>query len=96
MPQTPADIPGRKYGLISLRPPNACPLCVPFPHFLAQGVIPLGGCKVEPVERGPRGSKFGIKITHPDFVAGKMLVLACDKEDDQKAWLRALTDCSRV
>ena len=35
----------------------------------AKGAIPLGGCKVDLVERGPK-AKFGIKITHPDFYAG--------------------------
>jgi hypothetical protein len=61
-----------------------------------QGVIPLGGCKVEPIERGPGKSKFGIKITHPDFVAGRSLVLAADKQEDQEAWISTLNDCSRV
>jgi hypothetical protein len=61
-----------------------------------QGVVPLGGCKVEKVERGPKGSKFGLKITHPDFYAGRQLILAADKEDDQEAWLKAINDCSRV
>ena len=35
----------------------------------AKGAIPLGGCKVDLVERGPK-AKYGIKITHPDFYAG--------------------------
>ena len=35
----------------------------------AKGAIPLGGCKVELCERGPK-AKFGLKITHPDFYAG--------------------------
>jgi hypothetical protein len=49
------------------------------------------------VERGPKGSaKFGLRVTHPDFYAGRMLVLACDSLDDQKAWFDTLTDCSRV
>jgi hypothetical protein len=61
-----------------------------------KGIIPLGGCKVELTPRGPSKGKFGLKITHPDFMAGKMLILAAEKEDDQKAWEQALTDCSRV
>ncbi len=59
-------------------------------------MIPLGGCKVETIERGPRNSKFGLKITHPDFTSGRMLVLAAEKDEDHKAWLQALNDCSRV
>ena len=59
-------------------------------------MIPLGGCKVEAVERGPGKSKFGIKISHPDFVAGRTLILASEKEDDQTGWIQALNDCSRV
>lgn len=61
-----------------------------------KGVIPLGGCKVDLVERGPKASKLGLKITHPDFLAGRMLVLAAETEPEQKAWLEALNDCSRV
>lgn len=61
-----------------------------------QGVIPLGGCKVEKVERGPGKSKFGLKISHTDFVAGRTLVLAAEKEEEQAAWFQALNDCSRV
>lgn len=66
------------------------------PAVFTQGVIPLGGCKVELVERGPKGAKFGLKITSPDFYPGRMLILATDKEDDQKGWLQTLNDCSRV
>lgn len=51
---------------------------------------------MELVERGPKGSKFGLKISHPDFVAGRFLVLAAEKEEEQKAWEKALNDCSRV
>jgi hypothetical protein len=61
-----------------------------------KGIIPLGGCKVDAVARGPNGKKFGLKITHPDFMAGKMLILAAETEADQKAWEQALNDCSRV
>lgn len=61
-----------------------------------KGVIPLGGCKVDLVERGPKGFKFGLRITHPDFYAGKMLILAAESLDEQKAWLETLNDCSRV
>jgi len=39
----------------------------------AKGAIPLGGCKVDLVERGPK-AKYGIKITHPDFYAGAWLL----------------------
>lgn len=68
------------------------------PHFdtKPKGVIPLGGCKVDVVERGPKSFKWGLRITHPDFYAGRMLVLAAESEDDQKAWLISLGDCSRV
>ena len=43
-----------------------------------------------------QGNKFGIKVTHPDFVAGRALILAADSADAQKSWLQALQDCSRV
>jgi hypothetical protein len=56
----------------------------------------LGGSHVEEIERGPRGSKFGLKISHPDFPQGKVLVLAAEKKEEQALWLRALNDCSRV
>jgi hypothetical protein len=65
-------------------------------HRAEQGVIPLGGSKVELVERGPKGNKFGIKVTHPDFFAGRALVLAAESETGQKEWLDTLQDCSRV
>lgn len=61
-----------------------------------RGVIPLGGCNVEKVERGPAGTTFGFCISHPDFVAGRVLVLAAETEEDQKAWLTAIDECSRV
>ncbi len=51
---------------------------------------------METIERGPRGTKFGLKVTHPDFTAGRALVLAADKEESQKLWLQTLNDCSRV
>ena len=61
-----------------------------------KGIIPLGGCKVEAVERGPKGAKFGIKVTHPDFLSGKLLVLAAESASEQTSWEKALNDCSRV
>ena len=61
-----------------------------------QGVVPLGGSKVETIERGPKGNKFGIKVTHPDFSAGRALILAAESADAQKSWLTTLQDCSRV
>ena len=61
-----------------------------------KGLIPLGGCHVEEVARGPKGAKFGLKVSHADFPAGKVLVLAAEKKEDQALWLRALLDCSRV
>lgn len=61
-----------------------------------QGVIPLGGSKVELIERGPKGCKFGLKVTHPDFLAGRALVLAAETADAQTQWKEALEDCSRV
>jgi hypothetical protein len=61
-----------------------------------KGVIPLGGCKVDLVDRGPKAYKYGLRITHPDFIAGRMLILAAETADEQKAWLESLTDCSRV
>ncbi|RYG52626.1 hypothetical protein EON67_00755 [archaeon] len=68
-------------------------------HFNTKpkGIIPLGGCKVDVVERGPKGlTSWGLRITHPDFYTGKLLILAAESEAEQKAWLEALTDCSRV
>ena len=61
-----------------------------------QGVLPLGGAKVELVERGPKGNKFGIKVSHPDFYAGRALILASENAEEQQKWLTALQDCSRV
>ena len=61
-----------------------------------QGIVPLGGSKVEKVERGPKGSKFGLKITHPDFMAGRALVLSADNAASQTAWLATLQEASRV
>lgn len=61
-----------------------------------KGVLPLGGAKVETVERGPKGCKFGIKVSHPDFYAGRALILSAETEESQKQWLTALQDCSRV
>jgi len=58
--------------------------------------IPLGGCKVDLVDRGPKAARFGLRITHPDFYAGRMLILAAESADEQKAWLETLNDCSRV
>lgn len=65
-------------------------------RFWPQGIVPLGGCKVEKVERGPKGGKFGLRITHPDFYAGRELILAQETAADQDAWLVALNNCSRV
>ena len=59
-------------------------------------MIPLGGSKVELVERGPKGNKFGLKVTHPDFHAGRALILAAETADGQKQWKETLEDCSRV
>ena len=61
-----------------------------------KGIIPLGGCHVEEEARGPKGTKFGLKISHPDFPPGKALVLAAEKKEDQALWMKALLDCSRV
>lgn len=61
-----------------------------------KGVLPLGGAKVEATERGPKGGKFGIIITHPDFRAGRALVLSAETAESQAQWLQALKDCSRV
>lgn len=49
-----------------------------------KGCIPLGGCKVDLVDRGPKGIRFGLRITHPDFFAGRLLILAAENEADQK------------
>lgn len=61
-----------------------------------KGIVPLGGCKVEKVERGPKGGKVGLQITHPDFYEGRMLILAAESAEDQEAWFAALNNCSRV
>ena len=76
---------------------RAVAIIVPrFCFFPLQGIVPLGGCKVEKVERGPKGGKFGLRITHPDFYAGRELILAQETSADQEAWLVALNNCSRV
>jgi len=61
-----------------------------------KGVIPLGGCTVELVERGPGKSSFGLRIQHPDFYAGRALVLAGENGEEQIAWKETLQNCSRV
>jgi WW domain/PH domain len=61
-----------------------------------RGVIPLGGAHVEACERGPKGAKGGIQISHPDFYAGRKLILCAENAEAQKAWIESLTDCSRV
>ncbi|CAE7708472.1 PLEKHD1, partial [Symbiodinium sp. KB8] len=69
------------------------------PHFdnKPKGVIPLGGCSVELIERGPKESGMhGLKVTHPDFYTGRHLVLCAESEDEQRAWFDALNDCGRV
>lgn len=48
------------------------------------------------MDRGPKAARFGLRITHPDFYAGRMLILAAESADEQKAWLETLNDCSRV
>ena len=51
---------------------------------------------METVERGPKGGKFGIKITHPDFYTGRALILSAETAESQAQWVAALNDCARV
>jgi hypothetical protein len=62
-----------------------------------KGAIPLGGCRVERVARGPPGAPFGLRVSQPDFRPGKTLLLAAELEEEQAAWERVIRElCSRV
>jgi hypothetical protein len=82
-------------GFLFYYPPNSSANPTHF-NTKPKGLVPLGGSKVETVERGPKGCKFGIKVTHPDFYAGRALVLAAESAESQEAWKKTLEDCSRV
>lgn len=48
--------------------------------------------------RGPKKGEInhGIKITHPDFLPGRALVLHAADAKDQQEWAEALRKCSTV
>ncbi|NWJ05606.1 PLHD1 protein, partial [Crypturellus undulatus] len=57
-----------------------------------KGVIPLGGCIVEPKEEP--GMPFAIKISHEDFHGN--IVLAAESEFEQAQWLEMLQESGKV
>ncbi|NWI20937.1 PLHD1 protein, partial [Crypturellus soui] len=57
-----------------------------------KGVIPLGGCIVEPKEES--GMPYAIKISHEDFHGN--IVLAAESEFEQAQWLEMLQESGKV
>ncbi|NXK97127.1 PLHD1 protein, partial [Formicarius rufipectus] len=57
-----------------------------------KGVIPLGGCIVEPKEEA--NMPFAIKISHEDFHGN--IVLAAESEFEQAQWLEMLQESGKV
>ncbi|XP_030643235.1 pleckstrin homology domain-containing family D member 1 [Chanos chanos] len=57
-----------------------------------KGVIPLGGCVVEPKE--DQGMPFAIIINHEDFSGN--IVLAAESEAEQIQWLEMLQESGKV
>ncbi|KAM8807155.1 pleckstrin homology domain-containing family D member 1 [Eudromia elegans] len=57
-----------------------------------KGVIPLGGCIVEPKEEP--GMPYAIKISHEDFHGN--IVLAAESEFEQAQWLEMLQESGKV
>jgi myosin heavy subunit len=84
-----------KDGFLLYYSPSNSPTAAHF-DTKPKGVIPLGGCTVDLVERGPGRTSFGVRIQHPDFYAGRALILAAETERDQIAWKDTLLNCSRV
>ena len=61
-----------------------------------KGALPLAGSGVERVYRGPPGSRWGLKVSHPALLAGRVLLLGTGSEEEQRAWEAALRDGARV
>ncbi|NXI43878.1 PLHD1 protein, partial [Galbula dea] len=57
-----------------------------------KGVIPLGGCIVEPKEEP--NMPYAIKISHEDFHGN--IVLAAESESEQAQWLELLQESGKV
>ncbi|RXM97019.1 Pleckstrin homology domain-containing family D member 1 [Acipenser ruthenus] len=57
-----------------------------------QGVIPLGGCLVEPKEQA--SMPFAMTISHEDFHGN--IVLAAESEPEQAQWLELLRESGKV
>ncbi|XP_052351801.1 pleckstrin homology domain-containing family D member 1-like [Oncorhynchus keta] len=57
-----------------------------------KGVIPLGGCVVDPKE--DQGMPFAMVINHADFTGN--IVLAAENEAEQNQWLEMLQESGRV
>ncbi|XP_070296357.1 LOW QUALITY PROTEIN: pleckstrin homology domain-containing family D member 1 [Salvelinus sp. IW2-2015] len=57
-----------------------------------KGVIPLGGCVVDPKE--DQGMPFAMVINHDDFTGN--IVLAAENEAEQNQWLEMLQESGRV
>ncbi|XP_052001936.1 pleckstrin homology domain-containing family D member 1-like [Xyrauchen texanus] len=57
-----------------------------------KGVIPLGGCVVEPKE--DQGMPFALVINHEDFTGN--IVLAAESESEQSQWVEMLQESGKV
>ncbi|XP_065144768.1 pleckstrin homology domain-containing family D member 1 [Paramisgurnus dabryanus] len=57
-----------------------------------KGVIPLGGCVVEP--REDQGMPFAMVISNEDFTGN--IVLAAESESEQSQWVEILQDSGKV
>uniref|UniRef100_A0A8C1KR27 Pleckstrin homology domain containing, family D (with coiled-coil domains) member 1 n=1 Tax=Cyprinus carpio TaxID=7962 RepID=A0A8C1KR27_CYPCA len=57
-----------------------------------KGVIPLGGCIVEP--REDQGMPFAMVINHEDFTGN--IVLAAESEPEQNQWVEMLQESGKV
>ncbi|MGH0128125.1 UNVERIFIED_CONTAM: hypothetical protein FKN15_011175 [Acipenser sinensis] len=61
-------------------------------HGTGEGVIPLGGCLVEPKEQA--SMPFAMTISHEDFHGN--IVLAAESEPEQAQWLELLRESGKV
>ncbi|KAF5895645.1 pleckstrin homology domain-containing family D member 1, partial [Clarias magur] len=57
-----------------------------------KGVIPLGGCVVEPKEE--QGMPFAMLVSHEDFIGD--IVIAAETESEQDQWLEMLEESGKV
>ena len=58
-----------------------------------KAAVPLGGCFVE--EFAVRGMENTLRICHPDFGEGQLL-LAADTHESLKSWMTSIRDSGRV